>query len=65
MSRAIPTLERRLLDYKSAAAYLSISLRGMKGLAADGKIRKVLIGHRVLFDKDDLDAFIDKIKRAS
>lgn len=65
MSRALPTVERRMYDYKSAAAYLSISLRGMKQLAHDGKVRKVLIGHRVLFDKDDLDAFIDKLKRAS
>ena len=65
MSRAIPTVERRMLDYKNAAAYLSISLRGMKQLAADGKVPKVLIGHRVLFDKDDLDAFIDRIKRSA
>lgn len=65
MSRALPTIERRLLDYTKAAAYLSISLRSMKQLAADGKVPKVLIGHRVLFDKDDLDAFIEKIKRAS
>lgn len=54
-----------MLDYRAAAFYLSISLRGMKQLAHDGKVPKVLIGHRVLFDRDDLDSYIEKLKRAS
>lgn len=58
-------VERRLLDYAHLAAYLSISLRGAKQLAADGEIAKVQIGHRVLFDKADVDAYIERIKRAS
>lgn len=57
--------ERRLLDYTRSAAYLGISLRGMKQLAADGEVRKVEIGHRVLFDRSDLDAYIERIKKAS
>lgn len=65
MSRALPSVERRMLKYADAAVYLGISLRSMKQLAADGKVPKVLIGHRVLFDREDLDAFIDRLKRAS
>lgn len=57
--------ERRLLDYNRSAAYLGISLRGMKQLAADNKILKVEVGHRVLFDKVDLDAYIDRLKRSA
>lgn len=57
--------ERRLLDYGRAAAYLGISLRGMKELAAKDEILKVTIGARVLFDREDLDAFIDRKKRAA
>ncbi len=57
--------ERRLLDYKRLAAYLGISLRGAKQLAAEGQILKVQIGHRVLFDRDDVDAYIERIKKAS
>lgn len=57
--------ERRLLDYAHLAAYLSVSLRTAKQLAADGHIRKVTLGHRVLFDKVDVDAYIERIKRAS
>lgn len=65
MSRAIPTIQRRLLGYPELAAYLGISLRAAKGLASDGAIQKVLIGHRVLFDMVDVDSFIDRTKRAS
>lgn len=65
MSRALPTVQRRLLDYPGLAAYLSISLRSAKQLAHDGKIPKVLIGSRVLFDVDDVNVFVEKTKRAS
>lgn len=57
--------ERRLLDYARMAAYMSVSLRTAKQLAADGQIRKVEIGHRVLFDKVDIDAYIDRIKKSA
>lgn len=66
MTRALPqAAERRLLDYAHLAAYLGISLRGAKNLAAEGAVPKVQIGHRVLFDKTDVDAYIERIKRAS
>lgn len=62
---ALPTAERRLLSYGHAAEYLGISIRGMKDLAAKGEIRKVQIGSRVLFDRSDLDTYVDRAKRAS
>lgn len=55
--------ERRLLDYARAAAYLGVSVRTMKALAAEGEVLKVQIGHRVLFDRVDLDAFVERLKR--
>lgn len=57
--------ERRLFNYTRTAAYLGVSLRTAKQLAADGHIRKVPIGHRVLFDKVDLDAYVERMKKAS
>lgn len=57
--------ERRLLDYSRAAVYVGISVRGFKDLVADGQIVKVPIGHRVLFDKVDLDDYIERIKRSA
>lgn len=65
MTRALPPIERRLLSYDAARTYLGISLRAMKQLAADGEIRKTLIGHRVLFDVRDIDEFVERAKAAS
>lgn len=64
-AKPLPTMERRLLGYANAAEYLGISLRGMKDLAANGEIRKVPIGGRVLFDRSDLDAYIERIKKSA
>ncbi|MCW2758703.1 MAG: DNA-binding protein [Nocardioidaceae bacterium] len=55
--------ERRLLDYTRAAAYLGISVRGFKELARTGEVLKVPVGNRVLFDRVDLDSFVDRAKR--
>lgn len=64
MSKSAPAdAVRRLLPYAYAAAYLGVSLRGMKQLAADGEVPKVEIGARVLFDRVDLDAYVDRCKR--
>lgn len=62
---SLPMQERRLLRYEHAAEYLGISLRGMKELAKAGQVRKVQIGGRVLFDRADLDAYIERVKKAS
>lgn len=66
MTRPLPRdAERRLFDYAHLAAYLSISLRSAKELAKEGQFRKVNIGSRVLFDKADVDAYIERIKRSA
>lgn len=63
-AQAVP-IQRRLLDYSGVATYLSVSRRQAEKLAADGEIAKVQIGHRVLFDVADVDAYIERVKRAS
>lgn len=65
MTRPLPPVQRRMLPYADAATYLGISLRSMKQLAADGHILKTQIGHRVLFDVRDIDAYIERVKAAS
>jgi hypothetical protein len=67
MTRPLPQdAERRLLNYERAAAYLGISIRAMKDIGGPhGRIVQVKIGERVLFDKADLDGYIEKLKRAS
>lgn len=66
MTRPLPTSgPKRLLNYGELAHYLGVSLRTAKQLAAEGAIRKTEIGHRVLFDIQDADAYIERIKRSA
>ena len=63
--RPAARVERRLLNYNDVADYLSVSVRTAKQLAADGEFPKVTIGARVLFDREDIDAYVSRIKDAS
>lgn len=65
MTTSIAPIERRLLNYTALAAYLGISLRQAKELAAAGEFVKIHIGARVLFDKADADAFIERAKASA
>lgn len=66
MTAPLAPLERRLYDYPAAATYLGIGKRGVEQLAKDGELRKITnITNKVLFDKADLDAFIDRKKAES
>lgn len=56
---------RRLLTYADVADYLGISVRQAKLLAAAGEFPKVSIGARVLFDRCDVDAFVERTKGAA
>lgn len=51
------------MNYPEAARYLRLGERTVKRLVASGAIRHVPVGHRVLFRKADLDAFLDKEAR--
>ena len=62
---AIPQLERRMFPRKAAAHYLGISLRSLDALAADGQIAKTPIAGRVLYDRTDLDAYVERVKRSA
>ncbi len=65
MSTAVH-IERRLFDYAGAATYLSIGKRGVEALAAAGELPKITgITNKVLFDKVDLDAYVERMKAAS
>jgi excisionase family DNA binding protein len=55
-------VNKRLLDVKSASEYLSISRALLYQLAANGKISSFKINSRRLFDVNDLDEFVEKLK---
>ena len=56
-------VNRRLLDVKSAAEYLSISRALLYQLCERGKIRSIKINSIRLIDVDDLVEFVDRIKQ--
>jgi len=64
-SRALdsPSHAPRLLSVKEAAAYLSVSPWTIRSLGWNGEIPEVKIGRRVLYDRLDLDRFIERSKR--
>lgn len=53
----------RLLNYRRAAQYLSLSERKLWALAASAEIPVCRIGRSVRFDRADLDLFIDRLKK--
>ncbi len=55
-------MNTRLLNAKQAALYLSISRALLYQLCSSGKIKSLRINTRRLFDRQDLDEFIENQK---
>ncbi len=54
--------ERRLLSQQDAASYLGISYWTIRDLVFRREIPFVKIGRRILVDRMDLDAYLDRSK---
>lgn len=61
-----PTTEPRFLTVKEAASYMAATIWFVRCLAWDRKVPHVKLGKRVVFDKADLDRYIEsqKVKAA-
>jgi excisionase family DNA binding protein len=55
--------ESRLLNVRAAAAYLSATVWFVRTLAWSRAVPYVVFGNRILFDKQDLDKFIENKKK--
>ena len=53
---------RRLLALPEAAAYLGVSPWTVRELQWSGKLPRVDLGRKLLFDRADLDALIERQK---
>jgi len=62
--RVKPAIEPRLLSIKDAATYLSCTIWAVRSLAWNRKVPSLKIGNRILFDKKDLDAYVERSKSA-
>ena len=57
------SIDKRLLDSKSAANYLSISRSKLYQWVDAGKIPSVRIDNRRLFDVLELNEFVEQLKK--
>ena len=55
-------LTPRLLSQQEAASYLGISYWTLRDLTFRGEVPHVKIGRRILVDRLDLDAYLDRAK---
>jgi len=62
---APPPAPARLFGVSQAAAYMGTTVWKIRTLFWEQKLRGVRLGHRLLFDRSDLDACIERIKDAA
>ena len=55
--------EPRLLNVKSAAAYMGATVWFVRSLAWSRAVPFVVFGKRILFDKQDLDKYVENQKK--
>ncbi len=53
-------LQPRLLDYRAASSYLSLSYWSVRTLVVNGEVPHVKFGKRVLLDRLALDEWVEK-----
>jgi len=55
-------IQPRLLDYKTACAYMCLSYWSLRELVLNGEIPHLKFGKKVLIDRRDLDDWIESQK---
>lgn len=61
-NKSTPAGTPRLMGIKATALYLGATIWAVRSLAWSRTVRSLKIGNRVLFDRADLDAFIEAQK---
>jgi excisionase family DNA binding protein len=57
-----PVLPARNLDVRSAAQYLGVTIWCIRSLVWKGKLKPLKLGNRFLFPREELDAFVERLK---
>lgn len=55
----------RLLNIKETATYLGATIWQVRTLVWKKELRALRMGHRQVFDRADLDEFVERLKRAA
>lgn len=64
MKSNVSLAEPRLLDVKGAAQYLSTTIWCVRSLVWEKKLPSIRLGKKILFDRQDLDKFVDRLRAA-
>jgi excisionase family DNA binding protein len=59
---SVAVIQPRMLNVKAAAEYLGCTVWFMRTLAWEKKIPHVIFGNRLLFDKADIDRYVESQK---
>jgi excisionase family DNA binding protein len=62
-SKQIDTDVPRMLTVQDAAKYLGSTTWFVRSLVWDQKVRSLKFGKRIVFDRADLDAFVEREKQ--
>jgi excisionase family DNA binding protein len=57
--------DKRLFTVKEAAVYLGSTTWCVRSLVWERKLPKLMMGKRLVFDRVDLDKFVDQLKQSS
>ncbi len=60
-----PAVQPHLLNVQQAAVYLGTTVWCVRNLVWKKELRALRIGHRLLCDRADLDAYVEILKRAA
>ena len=60
-----PAVQPRMLTVKEAASYLGATVWFIRELVWGRKVRSLKFGKRIVFDRADLDAFVEQQKLAA
>jgi excisionase family DNA binding protein len=55
----------RMLSVREAAVYLGATIWHVRSLVWAKKLTALHMGHRQVFDRADLDAFVERLKRGA
>ncbi len=58
----VATIQPRMLNVRAAAEYLGATVWFLRTLAWEKKIPHAIFGNRLLFDKADLDRYVESQK---
>ena len=61
----VPIPEPRLLNVRAAAVYLGCTVWFVRSLAWSKAVPHIVLGKRLLFDRQDLDRYIDNQKKGN